>query len=167
MKGELYEFFERDHRRLDQLLEKATAPEQGFDMEAYEAFRQGLLKHIRMEETILLPAALKLRGGEPLPVAAKIRLDHGALTALMVPPPSKAIIGAVKNILADHDLLEEGPGGMYEEVENLSGTQAAELLERSMRTPEVRLQPNKDGDYVLEATRRAVARAGYNFDDYL
>jgi hypothetical protein len=87
MSGELYDFFEQDHRRLELLLEKATAPEDGFDMEAYIAFRQGLLKHIRMEETILLPAALKLRGGDPLPIASKIRLDHGALTALMVPPP--------------------------------------------------------------------------------
>src|SRR3990172_1696317 len=121
MRGALYDFFERDHRRLEMLLDKAIAPEDGFDMEAYTAFRQGLLKHIRMEETVLLPAALKLRGGDPLPIAAKIRLDHGALTALMVPPPSKTIIRAVKGILADHDLLEERPGGMYESIENLIG----------------------------------------------
>lgn len=167
MSGELYDFFEQDHRRLELLLDRATAPEEGFDMEAYGAFRQGLLKHIRMEETILLPAAMKLRGGDPLPIAAKIRLDHGALTALMVPPPSKAIIRAVKGILADHDLLEEGPGGMYESIEDLSGLQASELLAKARVTPEVRLQPNQTGEYILEATKRAVARAGYNLDDYL
>lgn len=166
MSGRLYEFFECDHRRLEKLLERAIASEEGIDMEAYGAFRQGLLKHIRMEETILLPAAMKLRNGEPLEIAAKIRLDHGALTALMVPPPSGMIIAAVKGILADHDLLEEGPGGMYESIENLSGTQAEELLEKAKSTPEVRLQPNQPGENILEATRRAVARAGYNLDDY-
>jgi hypothetical protein len=166
MKGELYDFFERDHRRLEVLLEKATAPESGFDMDAYREFRQGLLRHIRMEETILLPTAMKIRNGEPLAIAAKIRLDHGALTALMVPPPSKMIVAAVKGILADHDLLEEGPGGMYESIESLSGTQATEMLQKAKSTPEVRLQPNQPGDNILDATRRAVARAGYNLDDY-
>ena len=43
MRGALYDFFERDHRRLEMLLDKAIAPEDGFDMEAYTAFRQGLL----------------------------------------------------------------------------------------------------------------------------
>lgn len=166
MSGRLYEFFECDHRRLEKLLERAIASKEGIDMEAYGAFRQGLLKHIRMEETILLPAAMTLRNGEPLEIAAKIRLDHGALTALMVPPPSGMIIAAVKGILADHDLLEEGPGGMYESIENLSGTQAEELIEKAKSTPEVRLQPNQPGENILEATRRAVARAGYNLDDY-
>jgi hypothetical protein len=37
-----------------------------------------------MEEKVLLPFAQKKRGGEPLPIAAKLRLDHGALAALLV-----------------------------------------------------------------------------------
>jgi hypothetical protein len=41
-----------------------------------------------MEEKVLLPAAQKARGGEPLQIAAKLRLDHGALAALLVPTPT-------------------------------------------------------------------------------
>jgi hypothetical protein len=41
-----------------------------------------------------------------------------------------------------------------------------EMLEKAKGTPEVRLQQNQPGDNILDATRRAVARAGYILDDY-
>jgi hypothetical protein len=78
MNGSLYRFFADDHRRLEGLLERATARPGEYLVKAYAQFRTGLLRHIKMEETILLPTAQKARGGEPLPIAAKIRLDHGA-----------------------------------------------------------------------------------------
>jgi hypothetical protein len=166
MRGNLYSFFADDHRRLEFLLERATSAREGYDMVAYGQFRSGLLRHIKMEENILLPAAQKVRGGVPLKIAGKIRLDHGALTALMVPPPSPSIIGALRAILADHDLLEEQPGGMYETLESLTGLEVDALLSEARDTPDVRLHPHKSEPFVLEATRRALARAGYNLDDY-
>jgi len=56
--------------------------------------------------------------------------------------------------------------GMYETIQSLSGTRAMEMLEKAKSTPEVRLQQNQPGDNILDATRRAVARAGYILDDY-
>lgn len=44
-------------------------------------------------------------------MAAKLRLDHGALAALLVPTPTPAIIVAIHTVLAAHNSLEEGPGG--------------------------------------------------------
>ena len=167
MRGSLYDFFANDHRRLEALLEKAIAGSEGYDMDAYGQFRAGLLRHIKMEENILLPAAQKARGGKPIDIAAKIRLDHGALTALMVPPPSRAIIGALQRILADHDLLEEQPGGMYETLEELTASETQELLAKARSTPDVPLHPHRSEPFVLEATRRALARAGYNLEDGL
>ena len=64
-----------------------------------------------MEEKILLPAAQRLRGGEPLLIASKLRLDHGALAALLMPTPTVAIIARIRGILKGHNALEEGPGG--------------------------------------------------------
>jgi hypothetical protein len=58
-----------------------------------------------MEEKILLPAAQRARGGEPLPVAARLRLDHGALAALLVPTPNPTILSALRGILARHNAL--------------------------------------------------------------
>ena len=166
MGGSLHDFFASDHRRLEALLDKATAVAEGYDMQAYGEFRSGLLRHIKMEETILLPAAQKARGGVPLEIAGKIRLDHGALTALMVPPPSKAVISALLAILAEHDILEEQPGGMYEQLEELNQAELEELVERARNTPRVPLHPHKDEPFILEATRRALARAGYDFDAF-
>ncbi|WP_304827782.1 hemerythrin domain-containing protein [Candidatus Binatus sp.] len=71
-------FLERDHARLDQLLARASRNLENIDMEAFGEFRRGLLMHIGMGEKILLPAVQHLRGGEPLAIAARLRLDHGA-----------------------------------------------------------------------------------------
>ena len=166
MNGPLYRFFVDDHRRLEGLLDRATARPGEYEMESYALFRRGLLRHIKMEETILLPTAQKARGGEPLPIAAKIRLDHGAITALMVPPPSPTIIAALRKILADHDALEESPGGLYEACEQLTANEVESLLEKARSTAEVPVHPHNDKPFVLEATRRALARAGYDLDDF-
>src|SRR5215831_15391307 len=80
-----------DHERLDALLGRAFATPDAIDHQAYAAFRKGLLRHIGMEEKILLPATQRARGGEPLHAAARLRLDHGALAALFVPSPTAAI----------------------------------------------------------------------------
>ena len=50
-------FLAKDHDRLDALFSKACANEARIDRDVYEAFRLGLLKHVGMEELILLPAA--------------------------------------------------------------------------------------------------------------
>ena len=90
MPGRLCRFLADDHARLDALLQRAIASPGEIDRAAYAEFRAGLLKHISMEEKILLPAAQRTRGGEPLPFAAKLRLDHGALATLLVPTPTPA-----------------------------------------------------------------------------
>jgi hypothetical protein len=99
-----------DHERLDALLRRAFATPGAVDHEAYAVFRKGLLRHIGMEEKILLPAAQRARGGEPLACAARLRLDHGALAALLVPSPTAAIGNAIRTILERHNALEEIEG---------------------------------------------------------
>jgi hypothetical protein len=81
MSGPLYRFFTEDHDRLDGLLRRSVTEAGAIDRGAYAEFRAGLLKHISMEEKVLLPAAQRLRGGEPLAMAATLRLDHSVLAA--------------------------------------------------------------------------------------
>ncbi len=90
--GPLADFLAEDHRRLDTLLDSALADPDKVDGAAYDRFRAGLLRHIGMEEKILLPAAQRLRGGEPLPIAVKLRLDHGALATLLMPNSTNVIL---------------------------------------------------------------------------
>ena len=111
--GPITSFLVADHRRLDNLLHSAVTHGEHVDAGTYDQFRAGLLRHIGMEEKILLPAAQRLRGGEPLPIAPKLRLDHGALAALLMPTPTPAILAMIRGILRSHNILEEGPGALY------------------------------------------------------
>jgi hypothetical protein len=161
MQGPVYRFLAEDHDRLDELFRKAAADRDDIDMEAYARFRSGLLHHIRMEETVLLPAALRLQDGRPLAIAERIRMDHGALTALMVPPPDSTVINTVRSILQVHNALEEQEGGMYHVCEQLAGEEAESLLRQLKDVPDVPLHPHNPKPEILEATRRAVERAGH------
>lgn len=160
-RGPIYRFMADDHARLDGLLQAAVARPDAIDRAAYAQFRSGLLKHIGMEEKILFPEAQRQRGGEPLPVAAKLRLDHGALAALLVPSPTHAIVAAIRSILTGHNAIEEQPGGPYEVCEQLAGAEVDTLLARLRGAPEVPVAAHADSPKVRAATRRALQRAGF------
>ncbi len=83
-----------------------------------------------------------------------------------MPPPSPQVIAAIRAILADHNLLEESPGGLYELCESLAGEGLADLLAQARSAPEVSAMPHKSDPNVFEVLRRVLIRAGYNFDDY-
>ncbi|MBS1557243.1 MAG: hemerythrin domain-containing protein [Bacteroidetes bacterium] len=160
----LYHFFTNDHRRIEKLLDQATENPSEINRESYHRFRIGLLTHIKMEEKILFPAAQKANGGVALPLAEKLRLDHGALTSLMVPPPTPSLLKVLRFILDKHDVAEEKPGGMYDACEALTQSQTQQLLEQLSHTTEVPVHPHHEAPFALEAAKRALARAGYDYD---
>lgn len=164
MNKPLYHFFTRDHQRIDDLLNKATENPNDMHLEFYHQFRTGLLKHIKMEEKILFPSAQKANGDIPLPLAGKLRLDHGALTALMVVPPSPLVIKVLRFVLEKHDLLEEEPGGMYDVCEKLTEGDTNDLLEQLENVAEVPVHPFNNAGYALDVAKRALLRAGFDFD---
>ena len=161
MRGRLYRFLAEDHDRLERLLDQLAGREDIADDPAYRQFRPGLLRHIAMEERVLIPFAKEKRGGEPLPIAARIRLDHGALAALLAPTPNAQIVATIRAVLKAHNPIEEDPGGLYETCEELADTELDPLLDRLRTVPEVRLAPHSDSPRALESMREAVRRAGY------
>jgi len=165
MVGVLNRYLAEDHNRLDGLLQRATADLRKIDTQPYGEFRRGLLRHISIEEKIVLPSIARLQNGAQAAVADRIRLDHGALVALLVPPPSASIIATLRSILEVHNALEEQEGGLYHLLDQLAGTESDELLNRMRSAPEVPVLPHNERPEVIEATRRAVARAGYEFRD--
>ncbi len=135
--GLLAQHMAAEHARLEALLERSVADPKRFDARAFDEFRAGLLRHIGIEEKILLTDARRRRGGEPLPVAKMLRVEHGALASLLVPTPDRALVEEIRTLLHSHDAREEGPGGLYETCEQLAGEEVSVLLERARRAPQV------------------------------
>lgn len=160
----IYDFFTRDHRRIEEIFEAATKDKNQVDLEKYHEFRVGLLTHIKMEEKILFVAAQKANGGEPLPLQAKLRLDHGALTSLLVCYPSPQVIRVIDHILEEHDILEEEQGGMYEACERLTLREREKILDSLTKVTPVPVHPFNEADYALDVAKRSVKRAGFDFD---
>lgn len=160
----LYDFFTGDHRRIEAIFEQATKDKNQVELEKYHQFRIGLLTHIKMEERILFVAAQKANGGEPLPLQAKLRLDHAALTSLLVCYPSPQVIKAIDHIMEEHDILEEKEGGMYEACEKLTQHETQQILEDLKNTLPVPVHPFNEAPYVLDVVKRSVERAGFDFD---
>lgn len=156
-----------DHRRLRGLLETATRGP-AIDLAVYAEFRAGLLRHVAIEEKLLLAAARDARGGAPLPRARDLRVDHAALSSLLVPTPTVSIGHEIALLTSSHDAVEEGPGGVYDECEALltpERTDALAHLAEAYPTPPV--APHFDGPGVhrtassaMEAARRMTAPRG-------
>lgn len=163
MPGVLYQYLSDDHDRLDGLLQRAVAKPGVINMEPYAEFRKGLLRHIAIEEKIVLPAIAQLQGGKQAAIAERLRLDHGAIVALLVPPPTASIVLTIRSILQVHNALEEQQGGLYQLFEQLAGPDTERLFGQLKAAPDVPVLPHNERPGVLEATRRAVARAGYEF----
>lgn len=159
----LYRFMAEDHERLDTLFQHAIARPGIIDTAAYHEFRRGLLRHISMEEKIILPAITRWQGGVKPAIWEQLRLDHGALVALLAPPPTLSIMLTIQSILEVHNELEEKDGGLYQSFEERAGSEAEEILSQLKAAPSVAVLPNNSKPEVLDAARKAVARAGHDF----
>jgi hypothetical protein len=165
MPGVLYRYLSADHERLEALLNHAVANPDEIDMEPYSEFRKGLLRHISMEEKIILPAIAKWQGGRKAANAERLRLDHGAIVSLLVPPPRLSIIRTLRSIFAVHNALEENEGGLYRVFETLGVAETDTMMARLNAAPAVLVLPHNEKSDALDVTKRAVARAGYQFID--
>ncbi len=150
--GPIESFMTEDHVELDRLLRAAqsstsnptSSSGDAIDDVAYRRFRGGLLRHIAMEEKVLLPYA-RDKHGAPLAVAAQLRDDHSAIAKLLVRSPTPEIIAALQEILGHHNEIEEGPSGLYATCDALAGDEAAKLAERLRAQPEVPQAKYYDG----------------------
>jgi hypothetical protein len=165
MSNILHRYLADDHDRLDDLLKHAVESRPPVAAEVYDEFRTGLLRHISIEEKIVFPTVSRLQGGKADPVIARLRLDHGAIVALLVASPSPSVVATLSSILAAHNALEEQADGVYEMIEIVAGTDLRSLLERCQSVSEVPVHPTKPLSQVIDAIRRAVARAGHTFID--
>lgn len=146
MSGSLERLLTDDHARLAALLARATATPGEVEPAPFDLFRVGILRHIGIEEKVLLPTAKRLRGGEPLPVAKLLRIDHSAIAALLVLPPTLELVTRLRHVLALHDPLEEGPDGLYAACERIAADELEATLRRVTEAPDPPLMPYSDGE---------------------
>jgi hypothetical protein len=138
------DYLTEDHRRLEGLLERARLVD-GFDEDAYGRFRAGLLRHIAIEEKLLLPAVKVARGGLAVARAKSLRAAHARIAALLAPAPTRARVAELCALLAIHDDEEEGEGGVYAECEAaLGAVESIALAARAREYPDVRVAPYRD-----------------------
>ena len=155
MPGAIHRYLSGDHARLDDLLARAAAG----DATAYPPFRSGLLRHIAMEEKVLF-AACRARP-ELATIIDRLHADHAALASLLVPSPTASLLRTIREILDDHNPIEEREGGLYEACEQLAGGDVDALVTRMSALPAVRVSAHVDEprihDHIarmLEARRR-------------
>jgi hypothetical protein len=161
--GPVTEHLAADHARLDALLARSIESPGAVDLDAFGEFRAGLLRHIALEEKILFPAVREARGGEPHPHWVRLRIDHGALTSLLVPPPTPELVAEIRSILEPHNALEEGPGALYESCDDLLGARAATVLEQMRAYPPVKVAAYRDGPRVLRRAEDALRASAKQF----
>lgn len=161
MAAQISRYLSDDHARLDGLLAESVTGAGEIDQATYDQFRAGLLRHIGMEEKILFPALRSLVGGAAIVQTAKLRLDHGALAALLMPTPTPQILAAIRRILSEHNRLEEGPGGLYANADTLAAAEGEALSARLHAAPDVTLAPHSDSPAVMKTLQAALERAGY------
>jgi hypothetical protein len=76
-------------------------------------------------------------------------------------------VHALTAILTGHNELEEKNGGFYERADAYDETAVEQIAEKVKSAPEVKSLPNNPDPNVLDATRRALERAGYDPEKYL
>jgi hypothetical protein len=153
----LTDWLVRDHREMEALLDRAQGA--ALDPAAFESFRAQLLRHIAIEEKVLFPAVERARGGVPLERRRLLRLEHAAVTTLLVPSPDLALAGELRRLLESHDQLEEGPGGVYEECAEALGDGWRDVLDRARSYPAVKVAAHFDGRGTVRTAAAALEKA--------
>ncbi len=152
--------FREEHLALAAQLRAATGAGGEVDLEAWTSFRKALVRHLAIEERIIVPMLEARRAPELLATRSELAHDHAALMTLLVPAPNPIWLTDLAERLAHHVAAEEGPGGLYELLDRHLASSARELLEaaRSLRT--IELGPPAEGAATGVAVSLALAAVG-------
>lgn len=155
--GEICALIAEEHRVLDALLDRAES-NGALDLAAFEALRARLLRHIAIEEKLVLVAVREARGGEPIEGARRIRVEHGAIASLLVGTPDVALVRELRSLLERHEEFEEG--GFYARCEAVLGpAEGAKIAQRGREYPEVPVARHYDGPLVPRTAEDALRGA--------
>ncbi|AKF11062.1 hemerythrin domain-containing protein [Sandaracinus amylolyticus] len=157
MTSTLRALIEDEHRELDALLARADAAGL-LDLEAFEALRARLLRHIAIEEKLILAEVRVVRGGEPIEGARRVRVEHGAIASLLVGTPDVALVAELRSLLIAHEAFEEQ--GLYAACEVVLGPERAlDIAHRARTYPAIPVAKHFDGPLVPRTAADALRGA--------
>ncbi len=114
---------ESQHRLLNALMLEALRSPDALDVEAWDAFREVLTRHIAIEEKVLLRALSA--AGVDFPLATRLHDEHRAIGAMLAEPPTVELARSLRQLMDRHEALEESEIGLFSACAHLEG--AAEL----------------------------------------
>jgi hypothetical protein len=78
---------------------------------------------------------------------------------LLVPPPTRELIGTLRSVLEEHNPLEDAPGGLYEECDRAAGDDTQSVLARMQAIAPIRASEHLDEGRIHDhIARMLVAR---------
>src|SRR5215467_14612921 len=155
----IYRFLSEDHRGLSSLLERSMRPG-GINPAAYAEFPCGFTQAHRYGRKNFAPCRATAARRRATPYCGWIM----ELLPRFSCPRRPAIVAALRTILSAHNPIEEGADGLYEQCENLAGAEVERILAQLKSAPAVKVAPHVEAPTVIEATRRAMAKAGYDLE---
>jgi hypothetical protein len=157
-------FLEQDHALLGARLRETLRPGGAVDLPAFDVFRHGLLRHITIEERVLMPALLAALGHPPV-FQNGLRMDHAGFATLCVTTPCHEWVEDLADLLEHHQRVEEEPGGFYDLVDAYVADEGA-VRAAIARLPPLRLPPVESGPRVRELLARVLYEVGVATDAY-
>jgi hypothetical protein len=131
----------------------------GVDLERFDRYRHQLLRHISLEEQVLMPALIAALGRPP-DFRNGLRKDHAGIAALCVPAPEREWLENLRDLLDEHYRIEEEPGGFLDLCDQVLEPRTEAVLAAVERHPTPKLAPFKRGRPVRDQLRSVLLATG-------
>lgn len=136
------------HRELSTAIRRCLGDDGSVEVALFDEFRHQLLRHISIEERIVMPAVIKAIGRAP-DDRNGLRKDHAGIAALCVPLPEREWVENLRDLLDEHYRVEEGPGGFLSRCDEvLVSTLNDRVLQDIDAHPRFKLAPFRKGPSV-------------------
>ncbi len=157
MPGPIHSLLAADHDRLDRHLHRALAgPE--LELAALDAFRHGLMRHIR-DEGVLFSLVHKTGRSAEIPRLRWIRAGHDFFVMVLTNAPKRERLECLRTLLVPHNRVEEEPDGVYQACEAVLVDELDTLRERlaTSHDPKLKPLPETDVSWPTPADTRSIA----------
>ncbi len=154
---------QHEHAELIALLDRCVEPSGGVNLRAFDEFRRRQLRHLAIEEKVVMPALARRKKLVPAFQNA-LRKDHESIVVLCVTSPNPDFVRDLKELIAWHQRVEEQPGGLYDLFDRFVGDdpQVATAL---AQLPPVALPPLASGKEVAQVLRQLMRELGLSAEE--
>ncbi len=159
MPSRLIEQLTRDHVAIPRMLDRCLLPSGAVDLRRFDEFRRFALRHVMIEERVLMPL-LERRLGRAPAFQNAMRKDHEAIAALCVPTPDPEWIGDLRELMTYHNQVEEQPGGFYALFDQHLAAEEKAVEAAFAALPALVLPPLQRGPQVGELLREVLRQLG-------